>query len=457
MSSSSPSARSSSPEGFGGGDGSGEEEEFDPGPSSSSSRSRMKAANGVWPEPFVEALAFQVAIDASRSFGRLAAGAALANMFQVCSTWRAVSRSDLLWESLTGRVWKRRRGIQHNTWREEYIYWHQTANNFRVGRYIYTNLRFDPPPTDNDVNGLRCCRLVLSDHHLAAGFSDGSVRLFHIPSRFHLSTFRPHYRDRLGRFSSAVSGIILSDTRLVFASQDGDIHVVVIGNPGLPRRAHLGDVVNDGALVDFSGCHQWWVGLYAGVPGRAFHVWDGESEELVFVGGTLTDPEAVMGWHLLTELTAPVGRVRVTSQETVVACTSLRLIVFDLRNQGFIIGEEEFPGGLMVGSLDVDNESFMVAEDRGVASIRRAEDLGETCRLNVRSGGSGVVVACMNGGYVLMCAGGVIRVFEREGGRYVYSVRERLGDLHVIVGDDRHVAACNNDDAIIHLWDFGAQ
>lgn len=175
-----------------------------------------------------------------------------------------MSRSDLLWQSLTGRVWNRRRTLQHNTWREEYIYWHQTANNFRMGRYIYTNLRFAPPPNDN-VNGLRCCRLVVSDYHLAAGFSDGSVRLFHIPSRFHLSTFRPHYRDRLGRFSSAVSGIILSDTRLVFASLDGDIHVVLIGDPGPPRRAHLGDVVNDGALVDFTGCDQWWVGLYAGI------------------------------------------------------------------------------------------------------------------------------------------------------------------------------------------------
>lgn len=172
----------------------------------------------------------------------------------------------------------------------------------------------------------------------------------------------------------------------------------------------------------------------------------------------MTDPEAVMGWHLLTELTAPVGRVRVTSQETVVACTSLRLIVFDLRNQGFIIGEQEFPRGLMVGSFDANNESFMITDDRGVASIRRAEDLGQRCRLNVRSAAAsqGVILGCMNGGYAVMYGGGVVRVFETERGRYVYSVRERLGDVHVIVADDRHVAACTND-AIIHFWDFGAQ
>lgn len=84
-----------------------------------------------------------------------------------------------------------------------------------------------------------------------------------------MSTFHPHHRDRLGRFSRAVSGIILSDVQLVFASLDGDIHVVVIGDAAPPRRAHLGDVVNDGALVDFTGCDQWWVGLYAG--SSSFH------------------------------------------------------------------------------------------------------------------------------------------------------------------------------------------
>lgn len=49
------------------------------------SRSRPRAINEVWPEPFVEALAAQVAIDASRLVGRLAAAQALANVFQVCS------------------------------------------------------------------------------------------------------------------------------------------------------------------------------------------------------------------------------------------------------------------------------------------------------------------------------------------------------------------------------------
>lgn len=50
---------------------------------SSSSRSRRRGGNGVWPEPFVEALAYQVAIDAATNNGRLAAAPALASLFQV--------------------------------------------------------------------------------------------------------------------------------------------------------------------------------------------------------------------------------------------------------------------------------------------------------------------------------------------------------------------------------------
>lgn len=188
------------------------------------------------------------------------------NQTQVCSTWRAVSRSDLLWQNLTRRIWNREQLLlsRNATWREEFIYRHRTARNFRMHRYAYTTLQFIPADHNNNNDGLACRRLALSDHYLAAGLSNGSVCLFHLPNRLHLSTFHPLQRDRLGRFSSAVSGIILSDTQLVFASLDGDIHVAIINQPNHPRRAHLGDVVNDGALVDFTGCNQWWVGLYAG-------------------------------------------------------------------------------------------------------------------------------------------------------------------------------------------------
>lgn len=429
----------------------------------SSSRSRRRAGNDVWPEPFLEDLALIVATDASRSLGRLAAAQALALIFQVCSTWQAVSRSDLLWQNLTRRIWNRHE-LLRQTWREEYIYWHRTANNFLHHRYTYNTLHFVPTNEDgddddnnnNNNDSLLCRRLALSDHHLAAGFSNGSVQLFFLPRRLHLSTFHPHHRDRLGRFSRAVSGIILSDVQLVFASLDGDIHVVAIGDAAPPRRAHLGDVVNDGALVDFTGSDRWWVGLYAGVPGRAFHIWNRETEELVFVGGELTDPEALMGWHLLTELMEIVGRIRVTTQETAVACTSLQLMVIDLQNPGIIIRAQPSRRGIIVALFDAWNETLVAVDTRGMANVRRVDDLEERCRFNVRGANQRGVIGCMNGGYGLMWIGNVIRVWDIEHGVYLYSLGERIGDVNAITADERYVVACSSD-ATIHLWDFGAQ
>ncbi|KAL2502459.1 Transcriptional regulator STERILE APETALA [Forsythia ovata] len=414
----------------------------------------MRSSSGVWPEPFVEALAFQVAIDSSRTIGRLAAAQALFNIFQVCSTWRAISRSELLWQNVTPNIWNIRHRL-HNTWREEYIYRHRTATNFRLRRYEYTTLHF--VPTDiNNSDSLSCSRLALSDHHLAAGFFDGSVHLFHLPTRLHLSTFYPQPRDRLGHFSSAISGIVLSDNQLVFATLDGDIHIAVINDVAPLRRALVGDVVNDGVLVDFTGGDRWWVGLYAGAPGRAFHVWNSETEELVYVGGELTDPEAVMGWHLLNELTELIGRVRVTSHGTAVACTSLRVIILDLRNQGIVLQEEEFPREIAVSCFDTNGESMVIVDSRARASVRRVDTLEEVCRFTVRGSSQRGILGCVNGGYGLMCVGGVIRVWEIEHGAYLYNFRERIGICNALIADERHVAACSAD-ATIHLWDFGAQ
>ncbi|CAI9089977.1 OLC1v1024637C1 [Oldenlandia corymbosa var. corymbosa] len=429
----------------------------------STSRIRRRFGNRVWPAPFLEALAAQVTIDASLSNGRVSAAPSLCSLFQVCSTWRAVSRSDLLWQNLTRRIWNRSHLLlpMQNSWREEFIFWHRTTQNFRLHRYIYTTLQIPPPLDNNDNNdGLSCRRLALSDHYIAAGLSNGSVSVFHLPSRVHLSIFYPHHRDRLGRFSISVSGIILSDAQLVFASLDGDIHVAIINGPNATRRAHLGDVVNDGALVDFTGCNRWWVGLYAGVPGRAFRVWNSETEELVFVGGSLTDPEAVMGWHLLTEqLSGFVGRIRVTSHETAMTCTSVRVMVFDLRNQGVILGEEEFHREIVVGCVDARDELFLVVDSRGVASVRRIGTLEEVCRFMARGVSSqrgGDVLGCINGGFAVIFAAGVIRVWDRERGENLYSFRERIGSASALVADERYVAGCSND-GTIHLWDFGAQ
>ncbi|PON55050.1 Guanine nucleotide-binding protein, beta subunit [Trema orientale] len=424
------------------------------------SPSRQRGPNySSLPEHIIEALATHVAIEAARTFGRLAAAPALAHVFQVCRHWRLVSRSDLLWHRITRRIWGRAH-LRHDTWRDEYIYWHQTTLNFRGPRYNHAVLHFDPDPdaaADAAPNALACRCLTLSDDHLACGFADATVRLFHLPTRRHVSTFRPDPRPVLGPFSRAVTGIfITNDHRVVFATLDGDVHVAVINEPPRPRRVHVGHVVDDGVLVDFAGCGRWWVGLYAGVPGRAFHIWDGNTEELVFVGGSLTDPESVTGWQMLIELNLVVGRIRVTSQESAVACTSSRAMVFDLRNQGLVLGEEEYD--LMVTSMDVSNSAYIIVDRRGIARVRRADTLEEVCSFRVRRGAwQRGVMGCMNRGYALMCAGGVIRVWEVESGRYLYRLNEEVGDpVSAFVADERHVVACSND-ATLHLWDFGAQ
>nr|XP_043620073.1 transcriptional regulator STERILE APETALA [Erigeron canadensis] len=442
----STSSSSSSHDGGDGGNGGGGGGEFDEPP-----HARQRFNSGVWPEPFLEALASQIAIDSALTDGRLAAAPALFNIFQVCRTWRTVSQSDLLWQTLTRRIW-RRNHLLHPTWYEEYIYRHRTTRNFRDRRYIYNTLNF--PPNDNNNNNnnneiLSCRRLALSDYHLAAGFSDGSVRLFHLPTRHHVSTFHPLQRNHLGPFSRTVCGIFFTDNRLVFASHDGDIHVASINVPGVTRRAYLGDVVTDGVLVDFAGCNQWWVGLYAGVPNRAFHVRNGNTEELVFIGGTLTDPDAVIGWHLLTDLTEHVGRIRITNDDLAVGFTRSRVIVFDLRSQ-VILGE--VVRQISVGAADAYDGALVFVNSRGVANVRQVGSLQEICRFMARGGSLG----CMNGGYGFMCIGGGIRVWELNHGAHLYILRERIGDATALIADERYVAACTNDHTI-HLWDFGAR
>ncbi|KAL4361380.1 hypothetical protein GQ457_04G025200 [Hibiscus cannabinus] len=448
-----------------------------------SSLTRRPANNEIWPGPFLEDLVIQVAIDTRRSLGRLAAASALANVFQVCSTWRAVSHSAPLWNRITliisllypGR--QTTKDLKHFQsgcksvlrklcscrpqqvpifcQRDQYVYRHRTARNFRIGRSYHHTLHFDPSGV-NVPDGLTCRCLTLSHTHLACGFADGTVRLFELATRQHVRTFHPQHRGCFGRFSFAVSGIVIADSRIIFAALDGDIHVAVIDGQPSPRRAHMGNVLDDGALVDFTGSGRWWVGLYAGVPGRAFHIWDGNTEEPVYVNPlilSLTDPGAIMGWHMLIELTEPVGRVRMTSPETAVACASSRYIIQDLRNQGFPMHDQEHAKGLRVTSLDTNNEAFITVDNRGRAIVRRVDTLEEVCRFHTRWSN---VMGCMNLGYALMCAGSVVRVWEIEQGQHLYSMKENIGDVKAMVADDRYVAAVGGD-TTIQLWDFGAE
>lgn len=347
----------------------------------------------------------------------------------------------------------------HDTWQDEFIYRHRTTRNFRTRTYGYFTLHFDPSDVD-EPDSLSCRCLTLSDLYLAAGFADGTVRLFLLNNRLHVRTLRPPLRDRFGRFSRAVSGIVISDSTLTFATMDGDIHVAQIDGAGHTRTAYAGDIVNDGALVDFTGCGRWWVGLFAGVPGRAFHIWDCNSEETTFVGGSLTDPEAVMGWHTLTELTTSLGRLRITGGETAVACTRWKIMAIDLRNQGVIIGEDEEPRrGLVVTAFDANEEAYVRVDGRGNASVRRSDTQHTVCEFRVGGAAQRSVMGCVNRLHALMCAGGVMRVWEVERGEYLYSIRERVGEVDAMVADDRHVAVASSSStaqSTIHLWDFGA-
>ncbi|XP_029117302.1 transcriptional regulator STERILE APETALA [Elaeis guineensis] len=468
--SSSPASSPSEGGGAGGEEerGDGGDEEIVGGPSDRPPRrsgdpssTRRRSADAVWPEHFVESVAVRVAVDAARSDGRLAAGPAMAAIFQVCSTWRAVSRSELLWEDATRGVWYRRWSLLP-TWHEEFVRLHRTARNFRTRRSAHSHLLPAASPA------LSCRRLALSDRYLAAGFLDGSIRLFELPSGLHLTTYRTHpQRDRLGPFSQSISGLILlSDpSRLVFACQDGDLYVAPLDDPvsGSTRRAHVGNLMEDGTLVDFAGDSRWWVGLFAGLAGRSWHVWDAETEQLVYEGGSLTDPDSVLGWRMLTDLDGPtVGRVRTPEPGAMVACTSSRLQVVDLDDPGEVSNQVEFRRRAVVESVDACDGRVMVVDLRGLARVLRARTLAEVCRFStvVRLEGHPQqrvqgMVGCMNWGYAVVCSVGSLRVWDASTGEYLYSFRERVGDVTVVAASDRYVAAWVNDTGL-HLWDYGA-
>ncbi|MFS7933631.1 putative transcription factor WD40-like family [Helianthus anomalus] len=188
-----------------------------------------------------------------------------------------------------------------------------------------------------------------------------------------------------------------------------------------------------------------------GVPNRAFHIRNSNTEELVFIGGTLTDPDAVLGWHLLVDLSEHVGRIRITSDDLAVGFTRSRVLVFNLRNQ-MILGEEEFMRPVNVGTTDAYNKALMFVNSRGVANVRQVEGLEEICRFIARGGSLG----CINGGYSFISTNGGVRVWELVHGEYLYTLRERIWDVTAMIADERYVAACTSDNTI-HLWDFGAR
>jgi hypothetical protein len=72
------------------------------------------------------------------------------------------------------------------------------------------------------------------------------------------------------------------------------------------------------------------------------------------------------------------------------------VIVFDLRNQRVILGEE-YGIGVVVTSLDVGDGVYVTVDGLWRASVRRVATMEEVCRFIVgASGGASQVMGCMN-------------------------------------------------------------
>ncbi|GLJ23764.1 hypothetical protein SUGI_0450800 [Cryptomeria japonica] len=441
----------------------------------------------VWPEPFVEAVARKVALAAAQGGGALAAAPALVTVFQVCSTWRTISHSEILWEALVQDVWEwdtSQTTRRPQSWRDEYIRLHSTASNFRHNRAKYTLIEYEVS-SDSSGNGAGAvCRcLTLSPEYLAVGFFDGAVRIFSLTSKECVNTMKPPHENRLGPLSRAISGIVINDDRVVFASFDGNVFVGEVLT-GLVRRAHVGNVVNDGTLVDFTGSEKFWVGLYAGIPGHACHIWDAVTEQLVFNAGDITDSEALRGWRLLTEQAERIGRVRVNRDGILLTATRFKVTVFDLESYGVSFRREEIAMDeqqqLIVESVDANNDWFLTASDDGAARIRRITDFedswafsfAEAAATDANSANSTTstsrsssgntnsdrrnrvrVFGALNTRQAFLCIEGSVHAWDAKSGMRLYRLDEWMGEVFDLVADDEHVAGCAIDTGI-HLWSF---
>ncbi|KAH9292106.1 hypothetical protein KI387_042692 [Taxus chinensis] len=115
---------------------------------------RAGNGGGVWPELFVEAVAREVAVAAANGDGALVAGPAVVTIFQVCSTWRNISNSEILWEALARHVWDASQTTRRmHSWREEFIRLHLTASNFRHNRAKHTSAIEYEVSSDSSGNG----------------------------------------------------------------------------------------------------------------------------------------------------------------------------------------------------------------------------------------------------------------------------------------------------------------
>lgn len=308
----------------------------------------------------------------------------------------------------------------------------------------------------------------MSDHYLASGYVDGSVRLFELPSSRHIATFHPDLnRAHLGLFSRSISGLFLEASTLVFASQAGDIEVAStdedVDDRGISRLARVGNLVEDGVLVDFTGKGSYWVGLFSGVPDRSFRVWSFNEDEvaLLFVGGNLMNPNAVIGWRMLTDFPSVVGRVRVVEDRSyqdgvvaVVGCSSSFIQTAEVSGEGMALEEHSLGGMVAVGSVDLCEGNLMVVESMtGLAKVHQLRTMEEVCRFS--TGGAvhgGSIAGGLNWGYVVVCRGNRIKVWDVRTGEYLFTMRERVGGNLVAVS--QQYAAVWAANTGLHLWNF---
>ena len=289
---------------------------------------------------------------------------------------------------------------------------------------------------------------------------------------------------------------------MMFASMDGSLFEGVItargiagGERGGYRRVMVGNYVNDGILVDFTGDSDRWVGLYVGVNGRSLHIWDASTHDLIFNGGNMTDPDAYHGWHLLVDnVNQYIGRVEIVSQATkvIVVATRSRLCVMDMEHFTMLF---DIPSHFLVMPFDDDhilcptlsscrNFASLVLKS-GIAilieigtstlqphvrhfdasriltpyrNINNESDEVDGADDNNDDDDDGVmcVNGAMNSRHLFLCCNGVIHVWEYRSCVHLYGLSNptNIANVTDLVANDRFVACCSKDIEGIHLWDF---
>ncbi|EFJ34006.1 hypothetical protein SELMODRAFT_406361 [Selaginella moellendorffii] len=392
------------------------------------------------PESVVEAVAVEAAAAAARAHGAMAASRTLACIFQVCSVWRSVSQSELLWENAFNVVWPTQARQPERSWRREFQRAHATASNFRRGRARHTILveeetggrHYEPPRS-----------LAISNDYLVGGHFDGALRIFDLKTKACVWTLRANQEEGFGPLSRAIAGISLQGDDIVFGSVDGNVFTASASR-GNRVRVHVGRVIQDGALISFAASQRWWIALYAGSVGHCFRLWDAATKQVVYRGGNMTDDDAMRGWHMLVERAGRVGRVRIVNEELLVAANRRRIRVHDLGTHGMplIVERDQEAENNAVEAMDVRGNKLLSASYEGLARIRELPTMVEV--LTVRHPGVHAnprlrpddrdqmqqLFGTLNSRQLFLCFSGAVNAWDCSSGEHLYSLREETGYMY---------------------------